>query len=134
MRSNDPCQVRCYTLYGSRLHGYAPYARGLWSCLAEWIILRMARKRKLTNCLSYSEHWINFHIIYSPLYMFIMQVYHDSSRIRDFSRMPDSGRISRLRSPYPTPVDVTTSDISLDSGHASRLRSMSTPPVLPLQL
>jgi hypothetical protein len=79
-------------LHGSRLRGYAPYARGLWSSPAKWIILRMAHKRNLANCLSYSEHWINFHIIYCPLYMLIMQVYHDSGRMLDFSRMPDSGR------------------------------------------
>jgi hypothetical protein len=51
-------------LYVLRLCGYAPYAHGLLSCPTEWIILRMARKRKLTNCLSYLEHWIDFHIIY----------------------------------------------------------------------
>jgi hypothetical protein len=82
-------------LYGSRLRGYAPYAYGLQSRsgLTEWIILRMAHKRILTNCLSYSEHWINFHIIYYLLYMLIMQVYHDSGRMRDFGRMPDSSRM-----------------------------------------
>jgi hypothetical protein len=125
-------------LYGSRLYGYAPYARGLRSCTIEWIILWMARKRKLTNCLSYSEHWINFHIIYYPLYMLIMQVYHDSDRMRDFDHMPDSDRKiwlrSRLRPPFPTPVDITTSDVSPDPDHASWLRSMSTPSILPPQL
>jgi hypothetical protein len=58
----------------------------------EWIILRMAHKRKLANCLSHSERWINFHIIYYLLYMLIMQVYHDSDRMRDFGRMPNSGQ------------------------------------------
>jgi hypothetical protein len=52
----------------------------------------MARKRKLANFLSYSEHWISFHIIYYPLYMLTMQVYHDFNRMRDFGHMPDSGR------------------------------------------
>jgi hypothetical protein len=52
----------------------------------------MTRKRKLVNYLSYLEHWINFHIIYYSLYMLIMQVYHDSGRMRDFGRMPDSSR------------------------------------------
>jgi hypothetical protein len=52
----------------------------------------MARKRKLANCLSYSEHWINFHITYYPLYMLIMQVYQDFGRMHDFGRMPDSGQ------------------------------------------
>jgi hypothetical protein len=81
-------------LYGSRLRGYAPYARRLWSGLAEWIILRIARKRKLANCLSYSEHWINFHIKYYPLYMLVIQVYYDSGCMRDFGCMPDSSTTS----------------------------------------
>jgi hypothetical protein len=59
-------------LYGSRLRGYAPYARGLRSGPTEWLILRMARKRKLANRLSYSEQWVNFHIIYYPLCMLII--------------------------------------------------------------
>jgi hypothetical protein len=79
-------------LYGSCLGGYVPYAHGLWSGPAEWIILRMAHKRKLANCLSYSEHWINFYIFYYPLYMLITQVYHDSGHTRDFDCMLDSGR------------------------------------------
>jgi hypothetical protein len=79
-------------LYGSHLRGYEPYARGLRSGPPEWIILRMARKRKLANCLSYSEHWINFHIIYYPLYLLIMQVYHDSGHMCDFGRLRDSGQ------------------------------------------
>jgi hypothetical protein len=78
-------------LYGSHLCSYAPYARGLRSGPVEWIIIRMACKRKLANHLSYSEHWIIFHIIYYPLYMLILQVYRDSGRMRDFGRMPDSG-------------------------------------------
>jgi hypothetical protein len=78
-------------LYGSRLRGYAPYARGLRYGPTEWIILRMTRKRNLANRLSYLEQWINFHIIYYPLYMIIMQVYHDSGHMHDFGCMPDSG-------------------------------------------
>jgi hypothetical protein len=38
------------------------------------------------------EHWINFHMIYYPLYMLIMQVYHDCGRMRFYGRMPDSGQ------------------------------------------
>jgi hypothetical protein len=79
------------TLYGAHLRGYAPYARGLRSGLPEWIILRMAHKKKLANCLSYSEYWMHFYIIYYPLYMLIMQVYHDSGHMHDFGLMPDSG-------------------------------------------
>jgi uncharacterized protein (DUF2062 family) len=74
---------------------------------------------------------MNFHVIYYPLYMLIMQVDHDSGRMHDFGHMLDSGHISRLWSPFLTLVDVTTSDVSLDSGRASRLRSMRTPSVLP---
>jgi hypothetical protein len=79
-------------LYQSRLHGYASYARGPLSSPAKWIILRMAHKKKLANYLSYSEHWINFYIIYYPLYMLIMQKYHNSDRMPDLGRMPDSGQ------------------------------------------
>jgi hypothetical protein len=108
-------------LYGSGLRGYTPYAHGLRSDPPECIILWIARKRKLTNRLSYSEHWINFYIIYYPLYMLIMQVYHDYGRMRDF------GRKIWLRSYIPTPValltlvDVTTLDISPDFDCASWL-------------
>jgi hypothetical protein len=85
-------------LYGSRLRGYTPYAHGLRSGPAEWIILQMTHNWKFTNRLSYLEHWINFYIIYYPLYMLIMQVYHDFSRMCDFGHMPDSGHPSRLLS------------------------------------
>jgi hypothetical protein len=37
------------TPYGSRLRGYVPYAHGLRPSLTEWIVLRMAHKRKLAN-------------------------------------------------------------------------------------
>jgi hypothetical protein len=93
-------------LYGTRLRGYAPYAHGLWSGSTEWIILRMAHKRKLANRLSYSKHWISFHIIYYPLYILIMQLYHDSGSMRN------SDRISQLRSHFLISADVTTSNIS----------------------
>jgi hypothetical protein len=115
-------------LYGSRLCGYAPYAHGLWSNPARGLILRMAHKRKLANCLSYSEHWINFHIIYYPLYMLIMQVYHDSSHMRDFGHMFNSGRKIWLRSYILTLVTIPNFNC------ASRLWSMSAPSVLPPQL
>jgi hypothetical protein len=62
--------------------------------------------------------------------MLIIQVYHDSGRMRDFGHIPDSGRISRLYSHFLTPVDVTTSDVSPDSNCASRLQSMSASLVL----
>jgi hypothetical protein len=77
-------------LYGSCLRGYTPYAQGLRSGSTEWIILqRMARKGKLANPFILFGAMI-FHVLYYPLYMLIMQVYHDSSRMCDFGRMPDS--------------------------------------------
>jgi hypothetical protein len=191
----------CPMLYGSCLCDYVPYAHGLRSGPTEWIIPQISCKRKLASCLSYSEHWINFRIIYYLLYMLIMQECHNSDHMHNFGHMPDysqkiwlrsyimtpvvcvtpvvwptlvgrydsgriswlrsyaldrmpdsdrkiwlrsylytpvrryhSGRISRLRSPFPTLVDITSSDVSPDSGCASQLRSISTSPVLPPQL
>jgi hypothetical protein len=116
-------------LYGSRFCGYAPYAHGLRSCPFECIILRMARKMKLTNCLSYSEHWINFHIIYYPLYILIMQVYHDSERMRDFGCMPDSGRKIWLRSYIQTLVALPDSGRCHNFGRISWLRLHNITPI-----
>jgi hypothetical protein len=76
---------------------------------------------------------MSFHIIYYPLYMFIMQVYHDFNRMRDFGCLPDSGRKIWLWSYILTPIDVMTQVVSPNSGRASRLRSMSVPHVLPPQ-
>jgi hypothetical protein len=126
-------------LHGPRLRGYAPYARGLRSGPTEWIILWMAGKRKLTNQLSYLEHRINFHIIYYPLYMLIMQVCLDSGRIRNFGHMvdsghmrdfdckPDSGRKIWLQSYIPTPVTLPDSGQHHDFGRLSwpQLRIMT---------
>jgi hypothetical protein len=52
----------------------------------------------------------------------------------DSVHMPDSGRISQLRSHFLISVDVTTTIVSPDSDRASWLRSMSRPHVLPPQL
>jgi hypothetical protein len=102
-------------LYGSRLRGYTPYARGLRSGLTEWIIWRIIHKRKLANCFIYSEQWMNFHIIYYPLCMFIMQVYHDSDRkMRHRS-------YTRLRSEDATPVVYPTPVGRYDSGRITWL-------------
>jgi hypothetical protein len=90
MHGKDLCHVRCYM--GHAFVAMHPMLTGLQYGPAEWIILQMTRKRKLTNCLSYLEHWINFHIIYYPLYMLKMLVYHDSSHMRDIGHMPNSGR------------------------------------------
>jgi hypothetical protein len=58
-------------------------------------------------------------MVYYPLYMLIMKVDHDFGRMRDFGRMPDFDQKIGLRSPFPTPVDITTSDVSPNSDHAS---------------
>jgi hypothetical protein len=105
-------------LYGRGLRGYAPYARGLRSGPIEWIIWWITRKRKSTN--------VSF--IYYSLYMLIMQVYHDSSR------MPDSGWKIWLRSYILTLVALPNSGWCHDSGRASQFRSMSMPHALPPQL
>jgi hypothetical protein len=108
------------------LRGYAPYARGLQSGPAEGIILRMAHKWKLANNLTYSEHWINFCIIYYPLYMLIMPVDHDFGRMRDFGRMPNSDRKIRLQSYISTLVALLDSGRCHNFRHISWLRSRIT--------
>jgi hypothetical protein len=73
--------------------------------LCSWaIVWSDSCKRKLANHFIYSKQWMIFYIIYYPLYMLIMQVYHDSDHMRDFDRMPDSGRKIWLRSYILTPV------------------------------
>jgi hypothetical protein len=123
--------VRCYAG-----HAFAPYARGLWSGLTEWIIVRMAHKRKLANRLSYSEHWIN---ILPIIYAYNAGI----SWLRSYAWLQLHARLrpyTWFRSyvptlvTFPTPVDLTTLDVSSDSGHPSRLRSMSSPLALPPQL
>jgi hypothetical protein len=90
-------------LYGSRLRGYVPYARGLRSSLAEWIILRMTRKRKLANSFILFGAMNKFSCLILP----IIHAYNAG--------------ISRLRSEdatlivYPTPVGRYDSDRMPDS-------------------
>jgi hypothetical protein len=79
-------------------------------------------KRKLANRLSYSEHWINFQIIYCLLYMLKMQVYHNSDH------MPDSGQRIWLRLYIPTPVTLSDSDRRHNFRCISWLRSHITAP------
>jgi hypothetical protein len=92
---------------------------GLWSSLTEWIIRRIAHKRKLAN------HFILFktikkfvHVIYFPLYKLTVQVHHDS------------GHTSQLRSGYPTSIALPDSNLYVltlvarhDFSHTSRLQS-----------
>jgi hypothetical protein len=98
-------------LYGSGLHGYVPHAHKLWYSSAEWIILRMDRKRKLTNFFILFGAMNKFSCLILP----IIHAYNVGiSRLRsegmtlvvcptlvgrrDFCHMPDSGRKTRLRS------------------------------------
>jgi hypothetical protein len=69
---------------------------------------------------------MNFHIVYYPLYMLIMHVYHA------FGHMRDSDRKIWLQSYIPTPAALPDSDQHHDSGRASRLWSMSVPHILHL--
>jgi hypothetical protein len=86
------------------------------------------------GCHTYLGQLINFHVLYYPLYMLIMQVYHNYGCMRDFDRMPDSDRISWLWSHFQIPVDVMTPIVSPDSGRASRLWLMSVPCRMPYHL
>jgi hypothetical protein len=98
-------------LYGSRLHGYVPYACGLRSGPVEWIILQMTHKRKLANSFILFRAMNKF----SCLVLTIIHAYNagisqlqsyarlrseDTTLIvcltmnggRDSNRIPDSGR------------------------------------------
>jgi hypothetical protein len=115
-----PCAVMTY---GSCLRSYVPYARGLRSGPVEWIIRRMARKRKLANS------FILFRAInkFSCLILTIIHAYNagiswlqseDTTLIirltpvrgRDSSRMLDSGRKIWLQ------LYILTLDALPDSG------------------
>jgi hypothetical protein len=140
-------------LYGSRLHGYTPYAQGLWSVLAEWIILRMAHKGKLANPFILFRAMNKFSCLILP----IIHAYDTGiSRLRSYAwpwwyawlwsedttsivcptpiGIYDSSRISWLQLHFLTPIDVMTPVVSPDSDHASQLWPMSMPHVLPPQL
>jgi hypothetical protein len=45
-----------------------------------------------------------------------MQVYHDTGRMRNFGRMPDSGRISQLQSTSELQTHLLTLFAHQDSG------------------
>jgi hypothetical protein len=114
-------------LHGLRLHDYAPYTRGLWSVPTEWIIWRIARKRKSTNLLSYSKLWISFRIIYYLLYMLIMQVSPGSdwkTRSWLYARLQLEDTTLIV---CPTPVGYPNSGRTSQLWLTSWLRSMSVP-------
>jgi hypothetical protein len=52
----------------------------------------------------------------------------------NFGRIPNSSRTSRLRSHFPTPVNITTLVVSPDSDRASQLWPMSVPCRMSYQL
>jgi hypothetical protein len=108
-------------LHGLCLHGYAPYAHGLWSGLTEWIIRRIAQKRKSTNFLSYLKQWISF----SYHLLSIIHTYNvGTSRLRSHIMAsvidPDSGRAAWLgRYIVPRP-SCLGSDIASMTRHRHR--------------
>jgi hypothetical protein len=130
-------------LYGPCLRCYAPYAWVLRSNPTEWIIRRIARKRKLANPFISFETMIFFHIIYYPLYMLIMQAHPAFDRwswLQSCMRNPvmhhDSGRTSQHWSTSQLWLNITTRftchDFSQrhESHHKSWLRSHITTPVV----
>jgi hypothetical protein len=119
-------------LYWSCLYSYIPYAYGVRSGLTEWLIRQITHRRKSDSRFIYFEQWMNFYIIYYPLYMLIMHtmvVYVIS--IWSYTWF---WSYAWLRSYIPTPVDVTTPNISPNSGRTSQLWSMSVAHVLSPQL
>jgi hypothetical protein len=98
-------------LYRSRLHGYTPYAWGLRSGPAGWIILWMAHKVKLANPFILFLALNKFSCLILP----IIYAYNTGiSRLRLYARLwlQDVTLIV-----YLTPVR------RYDSGHISRLQS-----------
>jgi hypothetical protein len=93
-------------LYGSHLRGYVPYTRGLRSGRTEWIILRIAHKKKLANSFILFGAMNKFSCLILPIIhaynvgIFRLQsedvtpvVCPTSVRTHDSDRMPDSGRM-----------------------------------------
>jgi hypothetical protein len=58
----------------------------------------MAHKGKSANPFILFGTMNKFSCLILPIYMLIMQVYHDSGPMRNFSHMPDSGWKTRLQS------------------------------------
>jgi hypothetical protein len=73
---------------------------------------------------------ISWLLSYARLRLYARLWSKDATQVRRY----DSGRISRLRSHFPTPVNITAPVISPDSDSTSRLWSMSMSHVLPPQL
>jgi hypothetical protein len=130
-------------LYGSCLCGYVPYAHGLWSDPAEWIILRIAHKRKLANSFILFGATNNFSCLILPI---IHACNVGISRLRskdatpiicptpierhDSDRMPDSGRRTWLWSYARLRSEDMTLVVYPDSRRTFRFQSCmwQTPP------
>jgi hypothetical protein len=96
-------------LYGLRLCGYIPYAHGLQSSPAEWIILQMTHKRKLANSFVLFGAMNKFSCLILPIIhaynagIFWLRSEDVTSvvcptpvRRHDSDSMPDSGRRMQL--------------------------------------
>jgi hypothetical protein len=135
-------------LYGSCLHGYTPYTRGLLSSLTEWIIRQIAHKRKLANpfilfktmnTFSYRIlliiHAYNVAISWLRLEAMALVVCLTPVGRRDSGCMPDSSRktwlqsYARLRSEDVTLVVCPTPVERCDSCLISRFWSHFLTPV-----
>jgi hypothetical protein len=114
-------------LYGSHLRGYVPYTRGLRSGRTEWIILRIAHKKKLANSFILFGAMNKFSCLRLPIIhaynvgIFRLQSY---ARLRSEHTTPivcptlvicltpvgrhDFGCISWLQTHFPIPVDIMT--------------------------
>jgi hypothetical protein len=134
-------------LHGLCLRGYAPYSHGLRSGSTEWIIRRIAHKRKSTNLFIIFKEMNKFFISFITNYTCLWCRYVTTLVVcmtlvicptpigrRDFGHMPNSGWKTWLRSYVPIPIDVTTLIVSPNSDHVSQLWSMSVLHVLPPQL
>jgi hypothetical protein len=138
----------CPMLYWSCLHGYVPYTRGLRSGPAEWIILWMARKRKLANSFILFVAMNKFSCLILP----IIHAYNvgiswlwseDETPFvcltlvgrHNFDHMPDSGwrtwlwSYARLRSEDMTPIVYPDSRCTSRFQSTSQLRSYLLTPV-----
>jgi hypothetical protein len=116
-------------LHGLCLRGYAPYAHGLRSGPTEWIIRRIAHKRKSANLLWYSKQWIIFSYHLLP----IIHAYNaGTSRLRSHITAPvvdlDSGHTTWLGSDIaPRPSCLGNVDSTMTSRHSQVASATSSP-------
>jgi hypothetical protein len=127
-----PCVVMTYATFDA-IRVTPPWLSTLCSramILSNWVDnMTDNSQEKIGQPFIYSNQWIYFHIIYCPLYMLIMQVYHDSACMRDFGCMPDSSRKMRLWSYARLHSEDMTLVIYPDFNRTSRLQSYLLTPV-----